>query len=102
MLSQMAGARSPVRPEGSAGAVWSRLMIKPPTHRLSARSTPSLDGRPRQAGVDASAPFAKPLRPRAEADVGRSEAFTSAAGGSGGGGALAEPWSSHLAAGTLV
>lgn len=84
MLSQMAGARSPVRPEGSAGAVWSRLMIKPPTHRLSARGTPSLDVRPRQAAVDASSPFAKLLRPRAQADVGRSEALTSAGEGSGG------------------
>lgn len=81
----MAGARSPVRPEGSAGAVWSQLMIKPPTHRLSARGTPSLDVRPRQAAADASSPFVKLLRPCVQADVGRSEALTSAAGGFGGG-----------------
>lgn len=77
-------------------------MIKPPTHRLSARGTPSLDVQPRQAAADVSSPFAKPLRPCAQADVGRSEALTSASGGSAGGGALAEPWSSHLAAGALL
>lgn len=93
-------ARSPVRPEGSAGRL-EPANDKPPTYWLSAHGRPSLSSRSTQAATVTSAPRLNPYWPGTASDekgpLSQSHGALWARAGPGGGGAVTELWWSHLA-----